>query len=95
MAIIFEWIGQQKHERGGQMRNIEMDGRHKETPLVCIAITCYNHEKYVRQALESAINQTYDNTVILISDDGSKRSEERRVGNECAALCCSRWSRLH
>ena len=54
------------------MRNIEMDGRHKETPLVCIAITCYNHEKYVRQALESAINQTYDNTVILISDDGSK-----------------------
>ncbi len=54
------------------MENMEMDGRYKEMPLVCISITCYNHEKYVRQALESAINQTYGNTVIMISDDGSK-----------------------
>lgn len=54
------------------MKNRETDGRHKDMPLVCIQITCYNHEKYVRQALESAINQTYDNTVIMISDDGSE-----------------------
>lgn len=40
-------------------------------PLVSICISCYNHEKYVRQALESAINQTYSNIEILISDDGS------------------------
>lgn len=42
-----------------------------ELPLVSICVTCYNHEKYVRQALESAINQTYPNIEILISDDGS------------------------
>lgn len=40
-------------------------------PLVSICITCYNHEKYVRQALESAVNQTYPNLEILITDDGS------------------------
>ncbi len=40
-------------------------------PLVSICISCYNHEGYVRQALESAINQTYSNIQILISDDGS------------------------
>lgn len=42
-----------------------------EQPLVSICMSCYNHEKYVRQALESAINQTYPNIEILISDDGS------------------------
>lgn len=40
-------------------------------PLVSICITCYNHEKYVGEALEKALNQTYQNTEILISDDGS------------------------
>ncbi len=40
-------------------------------PLVSIGIMCYNHEKYVREALESVINQTYPNIDILISDDGS------------------------
>lgn len=42
-----------------------------EQPLVSICISCYNHEKYVRQALESAINQTYSNLEIVITDDGS------------------------
>lgn len=40
-------------------------------PLVSISIMCYNHERYVRAALESALNQTYPNIEILISDDGS------------------------
>ena len=48
-----------------------------EQPLVSICISCYNHEKYVRQALESAIDQTYSNLEIIITDDGSSdRSRE-------------------
>lgn len=40
-------------------------------PLVSICISCYNHEQYVGEALKSALDQTYTNTEILISDDGS------------------------
>jgi glycosyltransferase involved in cell wall biosynthesis len=38
--------------------------------LVSIAIRAYNAERYIRRSLESALNQTYSNVEILVSDDG-------------------------
>ena len=45
----------------------------KETKqaLVTIIIPAFNHEKYVGQALLSAIQQDYANLEILVIDDGS------------------------
>lgn len=40
-------------------------------PLVSICIICYNHEKYISKALESCINQTYENIEIIIVDNAS------------------------
>ena len=40
-------------------------------PLVSIVIPSYNHEKYITQCLESALNQTWQNIEILVVDDGS------------------------
>lgn len=40
-------------------------------PLVSICIPTYNGEKFIEEALESAINQTYSNIEIIISDDNS------------------------
>lgn len=40
-------------------------------PLVSICIPTYNGEKFIAEALESAINQTYNNIEIIISDDNS------------------------
>ncbi|MBV6645362.1 MAG: glycosyltransferase family 2 protein, partial [Cyclobacteriaceae bacterium] len=40
-------------------------------PLVSIICLCYNHEKYVRQAVESALNQTYPLIEVIIIDDHS------------------------
>ena len=41
------------------------------SPLVSIIIACHNCEKYLDKYLESIINQTYQNTEIIICDDAS------------------------
>lgn len=44
----------------------------KDNSLVSICIPCYNHEKFVRDCLESLINQTYQNIELILYDDCSK-----------------------
>ena len=39
---------------------------------VAILISTYNGEKFIREQLDSLINQTYKNITIIIRDDGSK-----------------------
>jgi glycosyltransferase involved in cell wall biosynthesis len=38
---------------------------------VSILIPCYNAEKWISQAIESALNQTYHNKEVIVVDDGS------------------------
>jgi len=40
-------------------------------PKVSIIIASYNHEKYVRECIQSALDQTYQDFEIVITDDGS------------------------
>ena len=42
----------------------------------------------------AALLMTYGTTIYALKDRG-ERSEERRVGKECRALCRSRWSPYH
>lgn len=39
--------------------------------LVSLLLTCYNHEKFIGDAIESVLAQTYDNIEIIICDDFS------------------------
>lgn len=40
-------------------------------PLVSVIMPCYNHEKYIRRAIESVINQSYKNIEFIVCDDAS------------------------
>lgn len=40
-------------------------------PLVSIVIPCYNAEKYVGEAIQSALDQTYPDCEVIVIDDGS------------------------
>lgn len=40
-------------------------------PLISVIIPVYNTEKYVKQCVESLLNQTYKNYEVLLVDDGS------------------------
>lgn len=44
----------------------------KSLPLVTVVIPCYNHEKYVKECIQSVINQDYVNIELMIINDGSK-----------------------
>lgn len=41
-------------------------------PLVSVIIPVYGVEKYIRQCLDSVINQTYSNLEIIVINDGTK-----------------------
>ncbi len=45
-------------------------------PLVSVVMSVFNGERYVRDAIESILNQTYKNWEFIIINDGSKDSTE-------------------
>lgn len=50
-------------------------------PLVTVLITTYNSEHWVKIAISSVIEQTYDNLQILIIDDGSTDNTVKAINS--------------
>ena len=42
-----------------------------DNPLISIIMNCYNGEKYLQEALDSVINQTYKNWELIFWDNQS------------------------
>ena len=51
-------------------------------PLVTIFCLCYNHKKFVAQALHSVFNQTYTNIQVIVLDDGSTDGSVKEIGKQ-------------
>ncbi len=49
----------------------DVDRKDIEVDMVQILMSTYNGEKYIREQIDSILNQTYDNIKLLIRDDGS------------------------
>lgn len=43
----------------------------KDRPLVSVIINNYNYGRFLRNAIDSALNQTYPHTEVIVVDDGS------------------------
>lgn len=52
-------------------------------PLVTVICLCYNHERFVKEAVESVLSQTYPSIQIIIVDDAST-DNSRNVIDEIA-----------
>lgn len=59
-----------------------------ETPLVTVLMSVFNGEKYLREAIESVLNQTYKNIEFLIINDAS-------TDNSVAIIQSYRDERIH
>ena len=51
----------------------------RKNPLVSVIINCYNGEKYLREAIDSVIAQTYSNWEIIFWDNQSTDSSAEIV----------------
>lgn len=49
------------------------------SPLVSVIIPCYNHEQFVKDCIQSVIDQTYENIELIIIDDGSKDCSVEKI----------------
>lgn len=54
------------------------------TPKVSIVIPVYNGSNYVKGAIESALNQTYENVEVVVINDGS--NDDNRTENICKSF---------
>ena len=61
-----------------------------ELPLVTVMIPCYNHEKYIKESIQSVIDQTYSRLELIVIDDGSKDNSIQRI-EEMRLACEQRF----
>lgn len=62
-----------------QLEKFNLFYRKKFQPLVSVLIPTYNQPKFCQSALESALNQTYQNIEILVGDDSTDEDTKKMI----------------
>lgn len=70
-AILYALTKQEGDIEGIISERKKKRNREWEQPLVSVILPSYNHEKYVAEAIESVLDQSYQNYEFLVADDGS------------------------
>lgn len=73
--------------------NFENKMTTQNIPLVTVVIPSYNHASYVKESIQSIIDQDYSNIELIIIDDGSKDSSVQAI-QEMVTLCQQRFVRF-
>jgi glycosyltransferase involved in cell wall biosynthesis len=50
-------------------------------PLVSVIIGNYNYERFIKEAIDSALNQTYENIEVIVVDDGSNDNSREIIAS--------------
>ncbi len=61
----------------------------KKTPLVSIIINNYNYGRFLKEAIDSALSQTYKNVEVIVVDDGSTDDSRKIItsyGNKVVSI---------
>lgn len=70
-----------------------MPEKNKGLPLVSVVIPSYNHQFFVQQAIQSIIDQDYENIELIIIDDGSNDNSVDEI-RKIIPLCRERFLRF-
>ena len=47
--------------------------------LISVIIPSYNHEKYIKECINSVLNQTYKNIEVIVEDDCSSDNSAKEI----------------
>jgi len=77
LLILFQI--KRKFNPGLPLKIRQIDVWSSNTPLISVIIPCYNHGQYVGEAVQSILEQTWQNLEIIIVNDGSNEKRTTDV----------------